>query len=226
MAAGEATAEQLTDARPHLRNCPACRARLKALHRRPFAAMLPVGLVSLLGRFGGMVERLLPGGDASMTAASGTKLAALLATGAAATAGGGFVMAQEQATPHHAKARTPVAHAAPARTTATPPASTVRVSSSAVTPATRSSPSREGATRHRVVAHPKAVKTTSEFAPSGTPVPVPVAKPTPKVTTTAPIQRSASAPSPSATATATATPRQLPHPTTPDTAHGEFSPQP
>jgi RNA polymerase sigma factor (sigma-70 family) len=219
MAQGEATAEQITDARPHLRNCSACRAQLKALHRRPLAAMLPLGLVSVLGRVSGFVERLLPGGEASLAAANTTKLAALLATGAAATAGGGFVMAQERARPHHAPAvravRPTPAVAAPVRTVVAAAAPTVTAASLRSTPA-RSSTSRR-ATRRHVVA-PRKAKST-EFAPSGTPVPT-TAK-TATTATSAPVQRSATASPP------TSTPRQVPQPTAgPDTVHGEFSPQP
>jgi RNA polymerase sigma factor (sigma-70 family) len=224
MARGAATAEQITDARPHLRNCPACRARLKTLHRRPLTAMLPIGLVSLVGRLGGLVERLLPGGDASMTAASGTKLAVLLATGAAATAGGGFVMAQEQGRGHRASAhatRTTAARSTPVRAgaSAAPSASAVRAAAAsradASSSGSASSSSRHHATRrHLIDRRPPA---STEFAPAGAPVP------TDAPTTTAepaPIRRNAT------TSSQPATPRQLPHPPTPDTAHGEFSPQP
>src|SRR3712207_1995284 len=38
MADGEASAQQITEARPHLRNCPACRATLGELHRTGRAA--------------------------------------------------------------------------------------------------------------------------------------------------------------------------------------------
>jgi RNA polymerase sigma factor (sigma-70 family) len=222
IAQGEATAEQITDARPHLRNCPACRAQLKALHRRPLTAMLPIGLVSVLGRLSGLVERLLPGGEASMAAANGTKLAALLATGAAATAGGGFVMAQERAQPHHAPTRpvhTTTAPAAPGRTFAAAAAAaasttTARASVAHAAPS-RSSSAHRAARRHVVARH--AAK-SSEFAPSG--APVPIAAKTVTATPT-PVQRSATASAPPAT------PRQIPHPTSnPDTVHGEFSPQP
>lgn len=85
MAAGEASAAQITDARPHLRNCSACRATLRG-PRRSFAAMLPFGLTGLLGR-------ALPNA-AGADAAGGAKLAAVLAAGATAT-GGGLVVAQE-----------------------------------------------------------------------------------------------------------------------------------
>ncbi len=47
MVDGEATPEQLLALRPHLRNCPACRATLKAMQESssPLAALLPVPLV-------------------------------------------------------------------------------------------------------------------------------------------------------------------------------------
>jgi RNA polymerase sigma factor (sigma-70 family) len=225
MAAGRASAEQITDARPHLRNCGACRAQLKAFHRRPLAAMLPLGLVSALGRVSGFVERLLPGGEASMAAANGTKLAALLATGAAATAGGGFVMAQERERPHHppsrpAHATTTAAAALPARTLTAMPSARSAAAFRA-TPTTRSASSRS-APRRRIVARPKAKST--EFAPSGAPVPTAVKRTA--APTAPPVQRSAAA-SPPATPTPTPTPTQLPRPTSgPDSVHGEFSPQP
>lgn len=206
MAEGAASAEQVTEARPHLRNCPACRAQLKALHRRPLGAMLPVGLVGAMSRVGTFVERLLPGGDASMTAATGTKLAALLATGAAATAGGGFVMAQERAAPHAARAPAVVT----TRTTATPPPRTTTIAVRAVRPVE----THPVAPRHRVPPRHHIAPKPSEFAPAGAPVPT-----APKATKAKPptvVKRST-----------TSTPRQLPHPTAgPDTATGEFSPQP
>ncbi|MCW2985105.1 MAG: hypothetical protein JWR63_2675, partial [Conexibacter sp.] len=60
MVDGEATAAQITDARPHLRNCPACRATLRGLHRsgKPLAAVLPVGLLGAAGKLSGLVERV------------------------------------------------------------------------------------------------------------------------------------------------------------------------
>ncbi len=44
MADGEATAEQLLEVRPHLRNCPACRATIRAFHatRDDIQSVLPV----------------------------------------------------------------------------------------------------------------------------------------------------------------------------------------
>ena len=47
MVDGEATPEQLIDLRPHLRNCPGCRATLETLQGSsdPLAAILPVPLM-------------------------------------------------------------------------------------------------------------------------------------------------------------------------------------
>jgi RNA polymerase sigma factor (sigma-70 family) len=49
MADGEATQQRLLEARPHLRNCPACRATLAAMRDsgRAVAALLPVGALPL-----------------------------------------------------------------------------------------------------------------------------------------------------------------------------------
>jgi RNA polymerase sigma factor (sigma-70 family) len=61
LAAGEASAEELLEIRPHLRNCPGCRATVRALHAsrlRRVTALLPLGAVvepvrGLLERFRG-----------------------------------------------------------------------------------------------------------------------------------------------------------------------------
>jgi RNA polymerase sigma factor (sigma-70 family) len=168
MAAGEATAAQITEARPHLRNCPACRATLRgqARSRRSLTAVLPVGLV-------GFVGRLLPGGGGD---AGGVKLAALVAAGATAT-GGGLVVAQE--TRHDA---TPAPRAA---TTAAAPlrhAATIVVPARSRTPA-RVTPSRDAP---RLVARRRGGTARVEFAPHGAEpsasAPTPVAAPRPKAT--------------------------------------------
>jgi RNA polymerase sigma factor (sigma-70 family) len=221
---GEATAAQITDARPHLRNCPACRATLRGMDRsrRPLAAVLPVGLVGAAGKLSGLVERVLPGADspaaatggAGVLGAGGAKLAALLAAGAAATAGGGLVVAQES---HHPVA----AHEAasrPAATTARPvsAAAGTAVSASATTalPPAASTPRRAKAdhaaephaSSKRVVAHRHVSTARLEFTPRGA---EPGAVIAPGPATAARASAPAAAPAP----------RQ-------DTTHGEFSPQP
>jgi RNA polymerase sigma factor (sigma-70 family) len=110
MVDGEAAPEQVLELRPHLRNCPGCRATLKALQgsSKPLAAVLPVALpivdastgdcVSHLlmrlceGIAGGLHERAvnsLTRTQAVVEAAAAGKVAAVAAS-AAAVAGGGY----------------------------------------------------------------------------------------------------------------------------------------
>ena len=113
---GEATPEQVVDVRPHLRNCPACRATLKALRDSsgPLSAVLPVPLVvaeaagcgdhvsHLLMRCyeavaGGLHERAvnsLTRTQALVEATAGGKVAAVAAS-AAAVAGGGYASVEQ-----------------------------------------------------------------------------------------------------------------------------------
>lgn len=114
---GEATPEQLTDLRPHLRNCAACRATLKALRdsSAPIAAVLPVPLVvaggggldaasgMLLRAYeavtGGLHERAIGSAtkmQAAVEAAAAGKVAAVAAS-AAAVAGGGYATVERVA---------------------------------------------------------------------------------------------------------------------------------
>jgi RNA polymerase sigma factor (sigma-70 family) len=216
MVSGEATAAQITEARPHLRNCSACKATLRGLHQshRPLKAVLPVGLVSLGAKLTGLLERLLPGvaggGDAGAAAAGGAgllgvggvKLAGLLAAGAVATAGGGMVVAQEA---HHGgRHRT-----SPARTVRAVPAR----DAASVAPARRVSArvatakavtERRRARRQRVV--DGSAQRRIEFAPRGSDLTsAPTARSTPKaVRATAP----------------------RPAPPGSDSTRGEFAPQP
>jgi RNA polymerase sigma factor (sigma-70 family) len=111
MVDGEATSDQLIELRPHLRNCPGCRATLKALQdsSQPLAAVLPVPLAavaldgaehvsSVLTR----VYELVAGGLHDRAASSMMKIQAVaettmagktaaIAGAAAAVAGGGYV---------------------------------------------------------------------------------------------------------------------------------------
>lgn len=215
IADGTATASQLTDARPHLRNCSACRAEVRALHRRPWSALLPFGLLGTLGR---LAERVLPGGGEAAAgavgvSAGGAKLAALLATGAAATAGGGFVMAQERA--HHDPAPRPARTTTTAPTRAVSAATTTAAAAPTTTAAQptsatkRSSPS-SARKRKRLLARRHA--THVEFTPHGAePAPTPTPSPSPP---------------PSHAASARPQPASPPPAPTPDSTHGEFSPQP
>lgn len=136
---GEATPEQVADARPHLRNCAGCRATLAAMRgsAAPLAALLPVATVALAGaepashRGGGLLLRVyeaLAGGvheravlsaarfQAAFDAAPAGKLAAVAAS-AAAVAGGGVAVDHAVTTP--ARHHRPVA-AQPARVAGAP----------------------------------------------------------------------------------------------------------
>jgi RNA polymerase sigma factor (sigma-70 family) len=214
MVAGEATAAQLTEARPHLRNCPACKATLRGLHQshRPLKAVLPVGLVSVGAKLSGLVERLLAGfggGDAGGAAAGGAgllgiggaKLAGLLAVGAVAT-GSGLVVAQEahQGVGHQGSSARTV-RAAPVRGVA--PARRLSTASARAAPA-KFVARRGGRTQRAAVGGP--ARRRIEFAPRGSDL-----TSTPKVRATPKAVR-ATAP--------------RPVPAGSDSTRGEFAPQP
>jgi RNA polymerase sigma factor (sigma-70 family) len=111
MVDGEASAEQVLELRPHLRNCPGCRATLRALRdsRTPLAALLPVPLVVGDAGFGDQVVQFatrlyeaVSGGLHERAVSSFTKAQAVVeataagkvtavAASAAAVAGGGYV---------------------------------------------------------------------------------------------------------------------------------------
>ncbi len=116
MADGEATSEQIVQIRPHLRNCPGCRATLKTLQSsaEPLSAVLPIPLlgavaagedhvVNLVTRAyeavaGGFQERAIHSftkAQGFLEAASAGKLAAVAAS-AAAVAGGGYATVERQ----------------------------------------------------------------------------------------------------------------------------------
>jgi hypothetical protein len=113
MADGEAPARDVMAVRPHLRNCPSCRATLAAMQRAPAAAaaLMPAGLVvgtgsgagGLLARLGELVvgaqDRVaapLVKAQSAMEAASVGKVAAVTAS-VAAMAGGGVAVQQRVA---------------------------------------------------------------------------------------------------------------------------------
>ena len=233
IADGEATAAQITDARPHLRNCPACRATLRGLQgsARPLAAVLPLGLVGAGAKLSGLVERLMPtmassGGEASATAAGagvlglgGMKLAGLVAAGAAATAGGGLVVEHEVHRPSAARPATTAERAwqSPPSTSAAIPAprapATQRQQSA--TPSAADPAATRRRARRRVVARRRQDTGRIEFAPGGGEA------------------AGASAPAVAAVARRPADPAPSPPPPLPaassrsaDTARGEFAPQP
>ena len=133
MVDGEATPEQLMDLRPHLRNCPGCRATLATLQgsSAPLGAILPVPLVAATGVlddhlsnllvrtyetiFGGFHERAIHSftkAQGLIEAASVGKVAAVAAS-AAAVVGGSYATV-ERKLPN-------LAHEKPAKVTAKAP---------------------------------------------------------------------------------------------------------
>jgi DNA-directed RNA polymerase specialized sigma24 family protein len=111
LADGEAGAQELTDVRPHLRNCAGCRRRLKGIRaaRGPLEVVLPIGLAGTAGDQGETASSLLVRAyealagaiqeraaasamkmQAAFEAASASKVTAVAAS-AAAMAGGGAV---------------------------------------------------------------------------------------------------------------------------------------
>ncbi|HUR87271.1 MAG TPA: zf-HC2 domain-containing protein [Solirubrobacteraceae bacterium] len=124
MVDGEATPQQILELRPHLRNCPGCRATLKALHEssKPLSAVLPIPLLAVAidggehisnlflrayeAIAGGLHERAVHSvtkAQAAMEAAAAGKVAAVAAS-AAAVAGGGYATVEH--TVWHAPDRT------------------------------------------------------------------------------------------------------------------------
>lgn len=104
---GEATAAQLAEVRPHLRNCTACQATLRGLHDSgpPLRAVLPVGLVGATAKLSGLLDRVAGLADGAPAVAAsgglsvgGAKLAGLLAAGAVAIGGGTAAVESD----HHA----------------------------------------------------------------------------------------------------------------------------
>jgi hypothetical protein len=112
MVDGEATAADLVDVRPHLRNCPGCRATVRELRRAsvPLAAVFPAAGLALadgpVEQAGGLLGRLaewvltsaheravgsVMRAQAVLDTAKAGKMAAVAAS-AAALAGGGAVM--------------------------------------------------------------------------------------------------------------------------------------
>lgn len=127
LADGEATPREVTELRPHLRGCSACRATLRDLHEAPsqVAALVPVALVPLAGGHGTLVMRHVEAFvhaaleratvaatrlQGAFEAVPGTKLAAVAAS-TAAIAGGSAAI--EQTTHAHARPRPAVEAAAP-----------------------------------------------------------------------------------------------------------------
>jgi RNA polymerase sigma factor (sigma-70 family) len=96
MVDGEATSEQLIELRPHLRNCPGCRATLRALRdsSAPLAAIMPIPLIATTTTDGAehvsnlltRIYEMVAGGLHDRAATSVTKVQALVETTAAGKA--------------------------------------------------------------------------------------------------------------------------------------------
>jgi RNA polymerase sigma factor (sigma-70 family) len=203
MVSGEAMAAQITEARPHLRNCPACKATLRGLHQshRPLKAVLPVGLVGVGTKLSGLLERLLPSvaggsdtgaaaaGGAGLLGVGGAKLAGLLAAGAVATAGGGLVVAQEghdgarrHVSPVRAVGAVPArgtVSAAPTRRVSTAPARAAPVKVAARRPGQTRRVVAGGSTKRRIEFAPRGSDLTSTPTARATPKAVRAAAPRP-----------------------------------------------
>ncbi|HEY6762575.1 MAG TPA: sigma-70 family RNA polymerase sigma factor [Baekduia sp.] len=216
---GEATAAQMADARPHLRNCPGCRATLRSLQdgSEPMRAVLPVGLAGVGAKLSGLVERLMPGGGADMVSgaggagvlgAGGMKVAGLLAAGAAAVGGGTVVVDRGDA----ARAEEKPKAVATARTASAPPRGVLAAATTAKTAPAVHRTHRARAARVRVTARrPAPVRRAAaphELKPVGAEVAIPV-------TATAASASTSSKPSPAPASAAPA-----------DSSGGEFAPQP
>src|SRR4051812_41092589 len=162
MVDGEATAEQLLQLRPHLRNCAGCRAALRELRgsNAPLAALFPVGGVALMGdgdgpggldAAGEVLSRLWQSlwGDLSDRAATAAfraqsvaqailpgKSMAIFAS-VAALAGGGFAIdeAARPGTPPRAALHVPSVSAAADRITAGTVAADPALTRTSVSPA-------------------------------------------------------------------------------------------
>lgn len=226
IADGEATAEQLTELRPHLRNCAACRATLRGLHesQRPLMAVLPVGLVGFGIKATSFVERILPGAPVAETAGAGgagifgigtAKIASLLAAGAAATGGGIAVKehrasqgAHEQSPRQERTVATSSSAASPGQVVTSGGRATVTLPTGWRTSA-RARRAESGA--------PKTARATRarEFMPSG-----------PAVSGGAPSASAASSAGTSSAQSRPAAPTSPPKPVQPDSSTGEFAPHP
>jgi RNA polymerase sigma factor (sigma-70 family) len=199
MVDGEATAEQLVELRPHLRNCAGCRAALRELRgsNAPLAALFPVGGVALLGggaggplaAAGDLLSRLWESlwGDLSDRAATAAfraqsvaravlpgKSMAIFAS-AAALAGGGLAIdeATRTGTPPRAALHVPGVSAAADRITAGTVAAGPALTRTSTSPAarTKAKPKRKARVRRPRAARVRraAVRAATPAAPAATP---------------------------------------------------------
>jgi RNA polymerase sigma factor (sigma-70 family) len=178
MVDGEASAADLVDVRPHLRNCPACRATVRELRRAsvPLAAVFPAaGLVLGDGRVeqaGGLLGRLaewvltsaheravgsVVRAQAVLDTATAGKMAAVAASAAALAGGGAAAMhdATNAATPIPRAAAAKHAPAKQARPSAPAARTAVRTRVRAPSLVPRTAASQQHAHRSPPVAQPQ-----------------------------------------------------------------------
>jgi len=172
MVDGEASAKQMLELRPHLRNCPGCRAAVRELRsaNAPLAALFPIGGLTLLGGdgpfagaghglarvwdalWGGLADRAagLALRAQSLTGAIAPGRSAAVVASVAALAGGGFALDQAVVAPRTAPATPAVAQAADPATTTTVVDLVRPTGTPARTTSTQAKPKPKSARRTRV----------------------------------------------------------------------------
>ena len=211
---GEATPEQLVEVRPHLRNCPSCRAVVRELHRAgaPLRVVLPVAPLAALGATGpapapsghGLVrlyetittwagERAATGvlrmqAMAEALEASVHKTGAVLAASAAVAGGGAVAIERTAERPQRAPVR--AAHTVHPGAQRASHAATARRAA----PAPRTAAARPAPARTPEPSAPRAASGAATPAPAGTASPPGSAAPV----TGAPASAAPAAPQPGA----------------------------
>ncbi|MFP5362883.1 MAG: sigma-70 family RNA polymerase sigma factor [Thermoleophilia bacterium] len=194
MVDGEATPAQLIELRPHLRNCPGCRATLKALHdsSQPLAAVLPIPLAAVATdgaeHVSSLVTRvfeMIAGGLHDRAATSMMKVqavaettaagkAAAIAGAAAAVAGGGYATVDRTMVERPVERRT-VVQKSPQAAKTLPPVTT-RIPQSQPQPRTSDMPARTATPVVTEFVRKNGRNQAPEFGRSQTPVGAATAK--------------------------------------------------
>lgn len=180
MVDGEASSKEVLAVRPHLRNCPSCRATLRELTRaeRSIGVVIPLGIVGVAAKAAGFADRVLPAvtsTDAAAAAGGAGSLAIVIAkvTGVVAVATTSLVVAtHERPRPEpRSQRRAPVIQpTATTPATSRSPAAPAQPAATTATKRSRPSPSTSGRTAR---VHPGG----SEFVPPQTPATAPAARP-------------------------------------------------
>jgi RNA polymerase sigma factor (sigma-70 family) len=220
---GEATAAQIADARPHLRNCPGCRATLKELRiAGPRIAMLlpPGALAPMLAESGGghgvlsrVWDAITVGAHERATAvalkvqalveAAATTKTAAVAASAAAVAGGGAAVAERAVVRDNRAAAVDVRQAdrsaaSKVRTATRTAGGSTSAGPTTTSPAATSGPAATSATNSPTSAGAGQAKTTESGAVAEEFVEAAASTAGSRVRSTAPAARAASAPTPAA----------------------------